>query len=194
MKVNVRQMQGPWDAGYSLDKHTISSTYLGDDEYGHPQFDTTRSEVGEALFRLKYRADRSQAPILAAQMATSLGRHFSSVSVVVPMPPSKHRAVQPVAELARHLAAQMDVPCGENLLVKTGQTAQMKDIASRDDRVSALCAAFVVYDVLSGGRHDVLIVDDLFDTGSSLEAATKVLRGYSKVGRIFVATVTRKSP
>ena len=110
------------------------------------------------------------------------------------MPPSKHRTIQPVAELARHISAQMRVPCVENLLVKTGQTTQMKDIASRDDRVSALCAAFAVYDVLPSGRHDVLLVDDLFDTGSSLEAATKVLRGYSKIGRIFAATVTRKSP
>lgn len=194
MKVNVRQIQGPWDLGYSLDKHTISSTYLGDDEYGHPTFDTTRSEVGEALYQLKYRSDHSQATVLATQMVASLGRYFASTSFVVPMPPSKQRAIQPVMVVAKQLAAKMGVPCLENLLVKITQTVQMKDIASRDDRVAALCSAFKIYDVLADGRYDILVVDDLCDTGSSLEAATIMLRQYKKIRKIFVATVTRKNP
>ncbi len=46
-----------WVDGYTLDYHTISSVYLGDDELGNPQFDTKRSEVGEFLYRLMYRSD-----------------------------------------------------------------------------------------------------------------------------------------
>ena len=42
--------------------------YLGDDEYGHPRFNTTRSEPGEALYQLKYRADWNQVQPLAAQL------------------------------------------------------------------------------------------------------------------------------
>ena len=194
MKVNVRQIQGPWNLGYSLDKHTISSTYLGDDEYGHPKFDTTRSDAGEALFQLKYRFDHSQAAVLAAQMAASLGHHFASTSFVVPMPPSKQRAIQPATAIAKQVAAELGVPCLENVLIKTTHTAQMKDIASREDRIAALCSAFVVNDVLADGRYDVLVIDDLYDTGSSLEAATIMLRRYRKIRNIFVATVTRKSP
>jgi len=52
MKVNIRKLDGSWDLGYALHKHTLSSIYLGDNEYGHPQFDTTRSEPGEALYQL----------------------------------------------------------------------------------------------------------------------------------------------
>ncbi len=194
MNVNVRQIQGPWNLGYSLDKHTISSTYLGEDEYGHPKFDTTRSEVGEALFQLKYRFDQSQAAVLATQMAASLRHHFTSTSFVVPMPPSRQRAIQPVTAIARQVAAEIGVPCLENVLVKTTHTAQMKDIASREDRIAALCSAFVVNDVLADGQYDVLVIDDLYDTGSSLEAATIMLRQYRKIRNIFVATVTRKNP
>ena len=45
--VNTRPMKipGRWRDGYTLDYHTISSTYLGDDEFGHAQFDSKRSEV-----------------------------------------------------------------------------------------------------------------------------------------------------
>ena len=190
----MHKIQGPWDLGYSLDKHTISSTYKGDNEQGHPQFDTIRTEAGEALFLLKYRFDKSQVDILAEEMVHLVRGCFASIDFILPMPPSKQRVAQPVMQITRQMAAKMGVPCLENMLVKTGKTAQMKDIPVRDDRISALCSAFVVNDVLSDGKYDVLVVDDLYDTGSSLEAATIMLREYGKIRKIFVATVTRKNP
>jgi hypothetical protein len=72
VKVSIRQITGNWDLGYVLDKHRLSSIYLGDNEYGRPQFDTTRSEAGEALFRLKYRSDWTQIDPLANQLAASI--------------------------------------------------------------------------------------------------------------------------
>jgi predicted amidophosphoribosyltransferase len=68
----------------------------------------------------------------------------------------------------------------------------MKDIQDRTGKVNALKAVFAVEDSLSTGVFDVLIVDDLFDTGSSLEAATDVLKSHSKVRNVFAAVVTRK--
>ena len=38
----------------------------------------------------------------------------------------------------------------------------------------------------------VLIVDDLYDTGATLEAASIVLRNYPKIRNIYVETITRK--
>ena len=69
----------------------------------------------------------------------------------------------------------------------------MKDIQDREEKVETLVQAFSINDSLNEGLYDVLIIDDLFDTGSSLEAATRVLREYSKVRNIYVATATRKN-
>ena len=192
MDVNIERINGVWMLGYSLDKHTISSTPTGNNQFGHMQFDTVRPEAGEALFHLKYRQDFSQAALIAQQMNKSLGNFFSSCGLITPMPASTTRTRQPVHEIAKELATLMDIPCYENLLVKTGSTPAMKDIANREDKVSALMGAFTVYDVLPSGLYDVLIIDDLFDTGSSLEAATNVLKGYNKIRNVYVATVTRK--
>lgn len=192
MDVNIKEISGVWTRGYSLDKHTTSSTPIGYNEYGHMQYHTIRPEVGEALYQLKYRSDYSQVPIIANQLYKHLGASFLSCGLIIPMPASTHRQRQPVTEIARELAKLMDIPCVENLLVKTTITSAMKDIKSRDDKVSTLMGAFTVYDILSLGKYDVLIIDDLFDTGSSLEAATKVLKGYSKIRDVYVATVTRK--
>lgn len=126
-------------------------------------------------------------------MHTSFSPYFSSAGLVIPMPPSKQRPRQPVIEIARELARLMNRPCYENLLVKTSLTPPMKDIASRVEKVNTLINAFTVTDQLPDGLYNVLLVDDLYDTGSSLEAATQVLRGYNKIQHIYVATVTRKS-
>lgn len=192
MNVNIKQIEGPWTLGYSLDKHTLSSTPIGSNQSGHMQFDTIRPEAGEALFQLKYRSDYSQVPIIADQLNVSFGQTFSTASLVVPMPASTARDRQPVTEMAREYARLSGIPCYENLLVKTGTTAPMKDLGTREEKISALINAFTVYDVLPDGQYDVLIIDDLFDTGSSLEAATTVLRGYNKIRNIYVITVTRK--
>ncbi len=192
MEVNVAQLQGNWDLGYSLDKHTISSTPIGYNEYGHMQFDTIRPEAGDALFKLKYRSDYTQVQIIASQMHQSLSGLYPFVSFIIPMPPSKIRKRQPVIEIARELARLMNIPCLEEMLVKTKATPPMKDIATREEKVQTLVDAFAINDQLGEGVYDVLIVDDLFDTGSSVEAATKVLRNYNKIRKIYIATVTRK--
>ncbi len=192
MDVNIKQIDGIWTLGYSLDKHTLSSTPIGPNQSGHMQFDTTRSEVGEALFQLKYRSDNSQVGPIANQLNTSFGQVFSTASLVIPMPASTARNRQPVTEIATEYARLKGIPCREDLLVKTGTTPPMKDIGTREEKISALVGAFTVYDVLPNGQYDVLIIDDLFDTGSSLEAATTVLRNYSKIKDVYVATVTRK--
>lgn len=192
MDVNVKKIEGVWTSGYSLDRHTIRSTPVGYNEYGHMQFDTERSNAGEALFQLKYRSDYSKVAVIGQQLYSSIRHVFSSAGLIIPMPASTVRDRQPVTEIARDLSQRMGIPCVENLLVKTGTSPLMKDIQTREEKVSALVGAFTVNEVLGDGMFDVLVVDDIFDTGSSLEAATTALRGYDKIRNIYVATVTRK--
>jgi predicted amidophosphoribosyltransferase len=191
MEVNVKKIDGNWDLGYSLDKHVLQSTYTGTNQWGHPTFDNKRSEVGEALYQLKYQLDYQQIPNIANQISVSLSKYFSSANLVVPMPPSKQRLRQPVVEIARAVAQNMGIPCYENFLIKAGGTPQMKDIGSREEKVEALLKAFTINDILGSGQYDILIVDDLYDSGSSLEVATKLLKTCGKVRNVYVATATR---
>lgn len=192
MKVNVRKIHGPWNDGFSLDKHTLSSVYTGDNAYGHPTFDTTRTEIGECLYQLKYRHDYSQIPIIANELSTVAATVFEFLSFVLPVPPSQYRARQPVVEISRQVAVNLGIPCIENLLLKNAHTEQMKNISDREEKVEALCNKLYFQDVLAQGQYDVLIIDDLYDTGATLEAATLVLRDYPKIRNVYVATITRK--
>ncbi len=83
LNVSLRPIDGPWDGGWVLDKHIVSSKYLGEDERGNSLYDTTRTEVGQATFQLKYRSDWEQAKGLAGHCQLYLpkihaGRHHRS--------------------------------------------------------------------------------------------------------------------
>jgi len=69
VSINPRRIPGRWRDGYALDIHTIHSEFLGHDEYGHPQFGTTRSDIGELLYQLKYRSDDAVVPSLVETIA-----------------------------------------------------------------------------------------------------------------------------
>jgi competence protein ComFC len=66
---NPREMKGSWDSGCTLDLHTISSTMIGYNEFGHPEFDTQRSPLGELVYRLKYKNDKGVLPAIVATVA-----------------------------------------------------------------------------------------------------------------------------
>jgi predicted amidophosphoribosyltransferase len=95
--VNIRPMKipGRWRDGYALDYHTLSSTYLGEDEFGHPQFDTKRSEVGELLYQLKYRSDASVVAAIVETVASFIATWQPGVDLLVPVPPSRSRPNKP---------------------------------------------------------------------------------------------------
>jgi predicted amidophosphoribosyltransferase len=191
MKNNIRQINGNWDLGYTLDKHTLYSAYNGHNEYGRPQFDTTRSEIGEALFKLKYRNDWTQVAPLAQEVANSIYPKFSNVGLLIPMPASTQRPRQPVTELAVALGKIVGKPVFENILIKAPSGQQSKNLTTKEDKVNALNGCFSINDGIGNeGAWNVLIVDDLFDTGASLEQACIALRGYKKIKRLYAATLT----
>ncbi len=192
MNVNVMQITGDWDLGYVLDWHVESSEFLGHNQSGRAEFDTKRTEIGEAIFQLKYRNDQSKIEPLAEAMVLNLKSAFQSASFIVPMPPSKSRGSQPAVELAKKVAEKMELPLFKDILLKKGTTPQMKDIGTKEERVNALMGCFYINDgIKNSGSWDVLIIDDLYSSGASLSAATQILRSYKKISKVFVAAFSR---
>lgn len=193
MDVDVKIIKGNWHAGYTLDKHVKSSVFLGENEFGHAEFDTIRTDVGEAMYQLKYRSDLTKISFLADAFIENLKSKFCSVEFIVPMPPSKQRRVQPLTELAKEISQKMEIPLFENILIKKTPTSQMKDSASFDEKTAMLSASFSINDgIETEGCWDVLLIDDLYGSGASLNAAAQTLKIYPKVKDIYVAAFTRK--
>jgi competence protein ComFC len=193
MKVSLRQIDGPWTAGFVLDKQLLSSVYVGDDREGRPQFDDTRTDAGEALFQLKHRGDKSQAEPLARAVHDVILPRLGPVGFIVPMPPSRVRPWQPLSLVARELALQMRVPVFERLLLRAPLSRPLKDYPTREERLLALTHAFSLHDeVRNQGLWNALLIDDVVDSGATMEAASLMLRKYRKVNRLYVAALTWK--
>jgi len=193
MKVSLREIHGPWDAGWVLDKHMLKSTYLGDDAYGHAQFDNERTDVGEATYQLKYKSDWSQAERLAKALANHVYPKFKNVGLIVPMPATKTRRRQPVTEVAEELGKLVGAPVFAELLLKAPNGKSLKDLSTKQEKIEAIGGSLSVKDCIEGDdRYNLLLVDDLFDTGASMQAACKVLSAYPKVRKIYVAALTWK--
>ena len=192
MHYNLREIVGIWDLGYALDKHTLYSNYIGDNEHGHPMFDTKRTEVGEALYQLKYRHDSNQVQPLAEALAKVAKERFGNIGLVIPMPASTVRPRQPVFELAKAISHLLGVNSFEGILSKK-KGAALKNLSCKDEKLEALEGSFTLKDMIKGdGPWNALLVDDLFDTGASMEAACTLLKTYPKIAKIFVLTLTWK--
>jgi predicted amidophosphoribosyltransferase len=184
-----RQILGNWKQGFAIDLHTLSSIPVGHNEYGHMQFDTTRSEVGELLFKLKNRADTSTVPQLIADAVTFLKRWNPAIDMIVPVPPSGARAVQPVILLPKGISAQLAVPL-VHAVTKTRDTPQLKNIFDLDARLTALEDVHAADPVLTQGKR-ILLFDDLFRSGATMNSITTALYDQGKAAEVFALTITR---
>ncbi len=86
--IHPKELKGDWDAGYALDVQTLESTYVGDNEFGRPMFDTKRSALGELLYQLKYHNDSAAVAPIVETVAEFLKTWKAAFEVIIPMPPS----------------------------------------------------------------------------------------------------------
>jgi competence protein ComFC len=187
--VNVQRIDGNWTAGRALDLHTTASTYLGDDQDGKPQFENIYSELGALLHRLKYEGDQSAAPEIIATAANWLSSRARRFNLIIPVPASTPRAIQPVTVMAEGVGAAIDLPV-ISCVDTTRPTTQLKAITDPDERKKALSGLHTVNSLHTSGKN-ILLFDDLFRSGSTLNAITNVLMRQGRAKEVCVLTITR---
>lgn len=192
MMVDIRptRIPGRFSNGFALDAHTTSSEFLGHDEYGHPRFESKRSEVGELLYKLKFRRDKNVIPEIAAVVGTFIESYLPKVELIVPVPPSTPRPEQPVFLMIRAIGERIKVPVSEDCVWKVRDTPQLKDVFDFDERCRLLDGAFAVEPATVRGKI-VLLFDDLYRSGATLNAVTSVLYDPGGAKDVLALTLTR---
>jgi ATP-dependent DNA helicase RecQ len=171
------QLKGPWHAGWSLGFH---SRFAGSD-WG-------RSPAGEQVYRLKYQGDRAVLQPLVEQAAALCREHpeLAGVDAIVPVPPSTPREFDPVSAVAEALGRRLGLPVWA-ALVKIRQTRPQKELQSLAQKRANVRGAFAVQGQARGKR--LLILDDLYDSGATLEEAARMLKQAGAV-RLCVLAMT----
>jgi len=187
--INPQKIEGNWQSGVALDFHTTSSTPIGHNEFGHMQFDTVRPEIAELLYQLKYRGNQTAAKEIIATAATYLLPHRAKFELIIPVPASTVRAVQPVLVMAQGIGAAVGLPVIQ-CITTTRPTTQLKAVRDPEQRKAFLVGLYAV-DASHTARRNVLLFDDLFRSGSTMNAITDVLLQLGQAASVSVLTITR---
>lgn len=173
--IKPQKIVGNWAQGFALDLHSSSSEFLGHDEYGHPMFTTVRTEVGEALYKLKDSQDPNEVARLAATAAAFVKTWRCGADLVVPVPASKRRKVAPVLLVGQRVAAILGVEFAPEAVKRTKQLPELKNVVDFGERQKLLAGAHSVDAAAVKGRG-VLLFDDLFRSGATMNAVTDALK------------------
>lgn len=186
---NPSKISGEWTSGFALDLHTVSSTYLGLNEAGHEVYDTQRSELGELLYRLKYRGDASAGDEIIKTVAGFINPRNLRSNLIVPVPPSGKRALQPVLLLAKGIGTALNLPIAD-CITTTRPPTEVKGVQDVERRKELLKGLYAVDPKITRGKN-ILLFDDLYRSGSTLNAITRLLLKEGEAEAVRVLTITR---
>lgn len=140
-------------------------------------------EIREAVHAVKYQNKREYLEYFAKEMAEHLCGEITDWQPEVILPIPMHRSSESVrgynqAEvLAVYLGRELGIPVAKKVLKKIRKTANQKELDHRSRRTN-LKGAFAVQ--LPHGQEKiwkkVLLVDDVYTTGSTLDEAARTLR------------------
>ena len=135
----------------------------------------------ESIYRFKYGGRREYADYYAQCLAAAFGRQIRDWApdalVPIPIHPDRmrKRGYNQAGELAVRLGDLLKLPVREDVLVRTGKTRFQKELKA-DERQNNLKKALKISsdDVK---LKNVVLVDDIYTTGSTMDAAASSLRG-----------------
>jgi competence protein ComFC len=187
------EIKGNWKKGYALAPHLISSTLTGYYEDGTLIFDNVRSDMGELIFLLKYRnGDNnivSQIVDLAIPYIRDVWKISNEIDFIIPVPPSNtSRKSQPVFGICDALGKKLSINVEFDVLKKTTKT-QLKG-KTKDEKMEALKDSIKLNRTPSKPMN-ILLVDDLYESGLTLTECTKVLYSHSNIKNVYVLTMTK---
>jgi len=115
---------------------------------------------------------------------------FKAILIPVPLTKKKQkeRGFNQAEEIAKELSLFLRVPLISNLLIKIKETPSQTEV-SAEKRRENLKNAFLCQDFNKIKNKTILLIDDVFTTGSTLEECSRVLKkaGAKKIIGIVIA-------
>lgn len=154
-----------------------------------------RSLLGENVYRFKYQDDEKCGKILASliQMFLESDRIPLKIDVSTSVPVTlQSRTFWPMKYIIEHADSDLISPFIPDLLVRKKITVQAKDMSDVEEKRKRMKGVFAVNASNDITGKSVLLFDDIYDTGATLDECSRVLKdaGASAV-LALVLVVTR---
>ena len=184
-KDTLNYIKGPYCMKCGKELGEEEAEYCGDCLRHKHLFNAGRAlfaykSMSDSIYRFKYKGRQEYAAYYAEcisdQLGEWIGKHRPDALVPVPIHASKKhvRGYNQAEVLARELGSIMHLPVETNLIKRVRKTSPMKDL-SVSERQNNLKRAFKIR------RNDVklstiVIIDDIYTTGSTIDAMSYELR------------------
>jgi ComF family protein len=151
-------------------------------------------KIREIIVSFKYEGKLSKGDVLVDILIANFPSDLDNFDYVVPVPlhivKLRQRVYNQSAILANELAKYAGVNCDLFGLRRVRETRPQIEISSEDERRSNVKGAFSVMDDHKFRGKSVLLVDDVFTTGSTSDECSKMLLN-SGAYKVQVITLTR---
>ena len=167
--------------------------YCGDCERKHFHYDRGYAVwiydevMKRSVSAFKYHNKREYADFYITEIIRLYKNQFQKLSpdVIVPVPIHRskfwERGYNQADILARGIGKELELPVLSELLIRNKRTLPQKKLSDKE-RLLNLSEAFELnYSIVSaydGMLTKILLVDDIYTTGSTIEACTRVLKAY----------------
>ncbi len=166
-----------------------------------PQFEIVRA-VGPyeepyriAIKVLKFMGRKYLAPRMGKMMAHVVKNEprYWPLDLMVPVPISKgnlqQRGFNQTELLGRYISKSLQIKMDSDVIRRVKETPSQREL-SKEEREKNLLYAFQIKDYAKVRRKNILLVDDVYTTGSTIRECTRVLKeaGASRVSVITWAT------
>lgn len=150
------------------------------------------ADIAKALYRIKYAGRQDIIPFFAHQMAREMIKDIKGLKAdyLIPVPMHKarerKRGYNQAFLLAQVLSEEWNIPVCKNVVQRKKRTVPMKYLTPHQRQIN-LKKAFII------GPNDVklktiIIIDDIYTTGTTIDAISKVLIG-AGASNIYFATL-----
>ncbi len=133
-----------------------------------------------SIYRFKYQNKREYAKIYASELTQRYGTWIRNrkIQAIIPIPlhksRKKKRGYNQAEILAKEMGKVLGIPVYANLLVRVRDTKPQKTL-DEAERKNNLKRAFKMSENIVQLKY-ILLVDDIYTTGSTLDAAAAVLK------------------
>ena len=191
MKINPMIIEGKWKEGYTLDYFMLKSNYRGEDIFGYPIFDVEYTEIGKAMNELKYHKEYGRA-IDIAEVATKFIKDewkiADKIDGIIATPPTFKREIQPLFQIVKHLGENLNKPISLDFFRKLSAD-EIKKLSI--EKKMELFKNSISKERKLTKRGSILIVDDIFSTGATLNNLYELLKEDIYVDNIYVLTICK---
>ena len=136
--------------------------------------------VEQSIYEYKYKGKREFVKFYVDEMLMTWGKWIKRISpdLILPVPLSKKkeriRGFNQAGLLGAGVGRSLEITVGDHILIRNRNTEPQKSLGPKE-RYENLSKAFEIVDERPVQGKRILLVDDIYTTGSTMEACSRVL-------------------